>query len=114
MEQLSFSTLIAVFEEMFGRGLFWSLVTLAIAFTLGFLYLVARDRGLKAGRFVRDEFFAIFGGIAAVLFVQMITSSGFSDLGGPVDIIVVAGIWIAGAVGTLITIYVIQGFIAPR
>jgi hypothetical protein len=36
MQELTFETLIAVFEEIFGRGLFWAMVAAA----------VARDAGL--------------------------------------------------------------------
>ena len=34
MEEMSLATLIAVFEEMFGRALFWALVVAAVAFVM--------------------------------------------------------------------------------
>jgi hypothetical protein len=48
------------------------------------------------------------GAIAAVLFVQGITSSGFKDLGGPIDVIVLLGVAVLGAVGLAILVYTAQ------
>jgi hypothetical protein len=42
------------------------------------------------------------------------TSSKLSDLGGPVDIIVILGIAGAGAIGIAILVYTIQSLIRPR
>lgn len=114
MQQLSFDTLIAVFEALFGSVLFWSLVIMAAAFAAGFVYVVVRDRGLSTRRFLVDEILAIAGGFVAILFVQMITSSGFSDVGGPIDVIVLAGIWLAGAIVSLIGIYTLQALLLSR
>jgi hypothetical protein len=48
------------------------------------------------------------GAIAAVLFVQGITSSGFKDIGGPIDVIVLLGVAVLGAVGLAILVYTAQ------
>jgi len=47
MKELTFGTLIAVFEEIFGRGLFWTMVLVAAIVTLGYLYVLVRDRSLS-------------------------------------------------------------------
>lgn len=111
MKELTLSTMIAVFEEVFGSGLFWALVVLAALGLAAFLFILARERSFQPGRFIRSELLGIIGGFAAVWFVQMITSSGYSDIGGPVDLIIVMLIWLAGAFGTIMVAYTIQGFI---
>lgn len=114
MEEMTLDTLLAVFEEMFGPWLFWTLVALAVLVTLLFIYVLIRDRGLESRLLVRAELSAPVGAIAAILFVQWITNSGFRDIGGPVDWIVVLGIGIAGAVGLMLLVYVAQALIAVR
>jgi hypothetical protein len=41
--------------------------------------------------------------------VQIVTSSRLADLGGPVDAIVIMGIWITGAFAALIASYAAFG-----
>ena len=113
MEEFSFRTIIAVFKEMFGAGLFWSLVVIAAMITVAFIYMLFRDRGLDSRRLVRAELAAPLGGIAAVLFVQWITSSGFRDIGGPIDWLVVLGIFVAGSIGLMLLVYVAQALRRP-
>lgn len=105
MKDLTFDTLIAVFEEIFGAALFWAMVVAAVLITLAFVYAVIRDRGIDGRRFVRAELAAPVGAIAAILFVQFVTSSGFSDIGGPIDWIMLLAIGVAGAVGLTFLVY---------
>jgi drug/metabolite transporter (DMT)-like permease len=114
MEQMTLDTLLAVFEEMFGFWLFWGLVVLAVLVTLAFLYVLVRDRGLESRRLVRAELAAPLGAIAAILFVQWITNSGFRDIGGPIDWVVLLGIGLAGAGGAMILVYVAQALAGGR
>ncbi len=81
MKELTLSTLIAVFEEMFGRGLFWALVAAALAITALYVFVLIRDRSLSMRKFLWAQLSMPIGAIAAVLFVQGITSSGFKDIG---------------------------------
>ena len=100
MKDLTFETLLAVFEEIFGFGLFWAMVAAAAMVTVAFLYVLIRDRNLESRRLVRAELLAPIGAFAAILFVQAMTSSGFRDIGGPIDVIVLILIGAAGAVGS--------------
>lgn len=111
MEDMNIGTLIAVFEEMFGVWLFWGLFALAALITLLFFYVLVRDRGLESRRLVRAELVAPLGAIGAILFVQWITNSGFRDVGGPIDWIVLLGIGVAGAVGLMLLVYVVQAIL---
>jgi len=111
MEELSFSTLIAVFEEMFGRGLFWTLVAVAAVITALYVYVLVRDRAMSMRKFLLAQLLMPLGAVAAVIFVLQITSSRLADMGGPVDWLVVLGIAVAGAVGFAILVYVVQSLV---
>lgn len=108
MKQLSFETLIAVFEELYGATLFWALVAVAAIITLGYLYVLVRDRAMSMRRFLWAQLSMPFGAVAAVLFVQQMTHSGFHDLGGPIDWLVILGVAVLGAGGTAILVYTLQ------
>jgi hypothetical protein len=108
MKDLTFGTLIAVFEEMFGRGLFWAMVLVAAVITVLYLYVLIRDRAMSMRKFLYAQLSMPFGAIAAVLFVQGVTHSGFGDIGGPVDVIVLLGVAGMGAVGLAILVYTAQ------
>lgn len=108
MKELTFETLIAVFEEIFGRGLFWAMVLAALVVTGAYLYVLIRDRAMSMRKFLWAQLSMPFGAIAAVLFVQAVTSSHFRDIGGPVDVIVLLGVAALGAVGAAILVYTAQ------
>jgi hypothetical protein len=108
MEEFSLSTFLAVFEEMFGRGLFWTLVAVAVLFTLAWIYVLIRDRSLSMRKYLVAQLSMPFGAVAAVAFVLWITNSRLSDIGGPIDWLVLLGGAALGAVGLSIAVYVVQ------
>lgn len=114
MNELTLETLLAVFEEMFGRALFWAMVAVAVVITLAYLYVLIRDRALSMRKFLLAQLSMPFGAIAAVLFVQWITNSGFRDIGGPIDVIVLLGVAGAGAVGLAILVYTLQALVQGK
>ncbi len=114
MKELTFGTLIAVFEEIFGRGLFWVMVATAVIITLAYIYVLIRDRSVSWRKFLWAQLSMPFGAIAAVLFVQVMTNSSFADIGGPVDVIVLLGVAVAGAVGAAILVYTVESLIWPK
>ncbi|MDM7256019.1 MAG: DUF5368 domain-containing protein [Paracoccus sp. (in: a-proteobacteria)] len=114
MQEMTFSTMIAVFEEIFGRGLFWGMVIAALVVTVLYLYVLIRDRSLSMRKCLYAQLSRPVGALAAVLFVQGVTDSGFADLGGPVDIIVLLIVALLGAVGMAIFVYTLQSLIAGR
>lgn len=107
MKDLTLGMLIAVFEEMFGPALFWLLVAAAAVLSIVFVWLVVRDRAGFSIRFLRAELSAPIGALAAILFVHFITNSGFTDIGGPIDVIVLIGIGLGGAVASTILVYIL-------
>jgi hypothetical protein len=108
MEELTFSTLIAVFEEMFGQVVFWAMVVVAVVVTVLYIYVLIRDRAMSMRKFLWAQVSMPFGAIAAVWFVLTATNSQLSDMGGPIDLLVLLGIAGLGAVGFAILIYVAQ------
>ncbi len=114
MEELTFETMIAVFEEMFGAGLFWALVAAAVVVTLGWIYVLVRDRALGMRQFLIAQLFMPVGAVLAVWFVMAMTSSHIGDIGGPVDVIIFLGIAAMGAVGSAILVYVIERLVLRR
>lgn len=111
MKEMTLSTLLAVFEEIFGTGLFWTLVVAAGLVTAAFLFVLVRERRLVGSWLLRAELAAPVGAIAAILFVLTITNSSFSDLGGPIDVIVMILIGLTGAVGLTILAYIMQALV---
>lgn len=110
MKELTLETLIAVFEEMYGPVLFWAMVVVAAIITLGFIFVLIRDRSIEGRYLARAELTAPIGAIAAILFVQYMTNSGFSDIGGAIDVMVVLLIGVAGAGGLIFLAYLAQAF----
>ena len=114
MKDLTLETMIAVFEEIFGRWLFWAMVAVAVLVTLGYLYVLIRDRQMSMRKFLLAQLSMPFAGAAAVWFVLAVTSSRLSDMGGPVDAIMLLAIFIAGAVGGAILVYTAQALLVGR
>ncbi len=113
MKDLTLSTLVAVFEEMFGFGLFWFLVFFAAVVIAGYLYVLIRDRTMSMKKFLWAQLSMPFGAIAAILFVLWITNSKLSDLGGPIDLIVFLAIGTMGAIGISILVYTVESIFWP-
>lgn len=114
MEEFSLMTFVAVFEEMFGRGLFWTMVAVAVAITLAWAYILLRDRALSMRKFLLAQLSMPLGGLAAVWFVMLMTNSGIRDIGGPIDWLVLLGVFAAGAVGFAILVYVVQSLLRGK
>ena len=111
MKDLTFGTLIAVFEEIFGSALFWTMVAVAVAVTLAYLYVLVRDRSVSWKKFLLAQLSMPFGAVAAVWFLMVMTHSHLSDIGGPVDVIVLLGVAAAGAFGMAILVYTAEALI---
>lgn len=111
MQELTPSTMLAVFIEMFGRGLFWALVGLAAMITAAYIHVLIRDRRLSMRKFLLAQLSMPFGAVGAVAFVMLITRSRPADMGGPIDLIVLLGVALVGAVGAAILVYTLQSLV---
>ena len=114
MKDLTFQTLIAVFEEIFGRGLFWGLAAAAFIVTLMYLFVLVRDRKVGWRKFLIAQLFMPIGAVFAVVFVMWITHSQMGDIGGPVDVIIFLIIAALGAIGTAILVYTVEALFFRR
>ncbi|MEY8837880.1 DUF5368 family protein, partial [Cribrihabitans sp. XS_ASV171] len=54
------------------------------------------------------------GAVAAVAFVLAVTRSSLTDMGGPIDVIVLLGIAVLGAVGLAILVYTLESLLGSR
>jgi len=99
MKDLTLQTLIAVWEEMFGRGVFWALVVVAAVVTALYLFVLIRDRRMSMRKFLLAQLSMPVGAVGAVAFVLAITNSRLADMGGPIDWIMLLGIAAVGAGG---------------
>lgn len=113
METLSFSTLIAVFEEMCGPTVFWVLAAAAVVVGIAFLYVLFFRRPSSRMTLVA-QIIGVIGGVGGLLFVQAFTDSSFADIGGPIDVILLLGIWLFNAVGTAMLAFTFFGLISRR
>lgn len=114
MQELTFETMIAVFEEIFGPVLFWAMVAVAALVTLAYLYVLIRDRSVSWRKFLLAQLSMPIGAVLAVWFVMAMTDSRLSDIGGPVDVIVLLGVAVLGAVGMGILVYTLEALIGTR
>ena len=114
MKELTFGTLIAVFEEIFGPGLFWIMVAVAAVVTLAYLYVLIRDRSVSWRKFLLAQLSMPIGAVLAVWFVMVMTKSRLSDLGGPVDIIVFLIVAAMGAIGMAILVYTLESLLGSK
>ncbi|MCK0150085.1 DUF5368 domain-containing protein [Marivita sp. S6314] len=114
MKDLTFETLLAVFEEIFGPTLFWVMVVAAVVITLGYLYVLIRDRSVSWRKFLFAQLSMPVGAVLAVWFVMVMTKSRLSDLGGPIDVILFLGIAAAGALGMAVFVYTVESLLGSK
>ncbi len=108
MEEVTIGAIIAIFEAMFGAFLFWFLVILAIAMVTFIIVLKVRNKRFKSEHYLWAKIAAPIGAIFAVLFMMWFNNSGFHDLGGPIDVILVLFLAIGGAIAAAMVAYLAQ------
>lgn len=114
MKDFTLETMLAVFEEIFGRELFWTMAAVAAAVTLAYLYVLVRDRAVSWRKFLLAQLSMPLGAAGAVWFLMEATHSRLSDMGGPVDVIVLALVAVVGAVGLAVLVYTAEALIGGR
>lgn len=109
MKELDPLILLSVFQEMLG-ALLWPLVAIMVLGTLAFMLLLVRERSIVSQRFVRSQALGLFGGVFALMLMANVSSSGFTDAGGPADWLLIALVFGLGLVGAAIVFYTIAGW----
>lgn len=110
MSELDPIVLLAVFQEMLGAPLLWLLIILGTATPLAFITLLLRERRLVSGRMLYSQAAGLVGGGLALILMARVSSSGFTDAGGPADWLLIGLIFGLGLVGTTLMLYSIAGW----
>lgn len=110
MKEFDPSVLLAVFLEMLGPML-WVMLAIALIAIVAFVVLVVRERGIVSRRLVRAELVGLLGGGVALVIMARVSSSGFTDAGGPADWFLIALVYGIGAVAATILGYAVLGWL---
>ena len=102
---------LAVFQEMLGP-LLWVLIALAVLGLGAFLVVLIKERGIVSRRLVYAELAGLLGGALSLVLMAKVSSSGFTDAGGPADWFLIALVFGAGLAGTTILVYALVGVVA--
>lgn len=110
MQELSFYAIYSVFNEMLGP-LLWVLLAIIIFGTCAFIALLLFERTIVSTRLNRSELGGVLGGILALVIMTIVSSSGFTDAGGPLDWFLIATVFGIGFVGATIILYTFAGWV---
>lgn len=113
MKDLDPLVFLAVFQEMLGP-LLWIMLLLAVVGLVAFVTLLVRERGLVSRRLIVAELLGLFGGGLALVIMAKVSSSGFTDAGGPADWFLIALVYGVGLIATVILTYTLMGWMSPR
>jgi len=113
MKELTPLVFLAVFQEMLGP-LLWVLLLLIIAGTAAFVLLLLKERTIVSQRLVRSALAGLAGGVLALILMAKVSSSGFTDAGGPADWFLIALVFGLGLAATTILVYSAAGWRAQR
>lgn len=111
MKELDPVILFAVFQEMLGAPLLWLLLIVIVVGTAAFVSLLVREKGVIATRMMRCQLLGVLGGILALIIMAKVSSSGFTDAGGPADWFLIALVFGLGLIGTTIITYGAAGWV---
>lgn len=111
MKELDPVILFFVFQEMLGAPLLWLMLAVIIIGTLAFAGLVLREKGILATRMLRSQAVGVLGGVLALVLMARVSSSGFTDAGGPADWFLIALVFGSGLIGATIVAYGVAGWI---
>jgi hypothetical protein len=112
MKELDPLVFLAVFQEMLGP-LLWVLILLVVLGTLAFIGLLFKEKTINSRRLVSAELAGLLGGVLALVLMAKVSSSGFTDAGGPADWFLIALVFGLGLIGTAILVYTFMGWRKP-
>jgi len=113
MKELDPWVFVAVFQEMLGPWL-WIMLLAGFGVMLAFVVLVIREKTIVSRRLVRAELLGLLGGGLALVIMAKVSSSGFTDAGGPADWFLIALVYGAGLVATIVLAYSVMGWLSMR
>lgn len=113
MKELDPWVFVSVFQEMLGFWL-WIMLLGALAVGLAFVVLVVREKTIVSRRLVRAELLGLLGGGLALVIMAQVSSSGFTDAGGPADWFLIALVYGVGLVATIVLAYSVMGWLSMQ
>ena len=113
MKELDPAVFLAVLQEILGL-FFWPLVAVIVLGGVAFLYVLLRERRIAGARLLWSEVAGLLGAVFALWFTFTITNSGFADIGGPIDWVLLIVLAVLGGIGGIIIAYVGLGLLADR
>lgn len=113
MQSMDPMVFLAVFHEMLGP-LLWVMLFVIVAGTTAFIALLIKEKHIASKRLVGSEVVGVVGGVLALVLMAKVSSSGFTDAAGPIDWLVIAGVFVAGLIGSTILSYTISGWYTQR
>ena len=113
MQSMDPMVFLAVFQEMLGP-LLWVILFVVIAGTVAFVALLIKEKHIASKRLVGSEVVGVVGGVLALVLMAKVSSSGFTDAAGPIDWLLIAGVFGVGLIGSTILSYTISGWYAQR
>lgn len=113
MKELDPMVFLAVFQEMLGPML-WVMLLAAVLAVAAFVALLVRERGIVSRRLVKAELLGLIGGVVALVIMAQVSSSGFTDAGGPADWFLIALVYGVGLVATTILTYAVMGWVSSK
>lgn len=112
MKELDPLVFLAVFQEMLGP-LLWLMLLVIIVGTAAFIALLVKEKTINSKRLVRAELVGLLGGVLALVLMAKVSSSGFTDAGGPADWFLIALVFGLGLIGTAVLVYTAIGWRKP-
>lgn len=109
MKELDPLVLLAVFQEMLGP-LLWLLLAVIVLGTAAFSILLVREGRVVSARALRSQAAGVLGGILALVLMAKVSSSGFTDAGGPADWFLIVLVFGLGLIGSAIIVYTVAGW----
>ena len=113
MKELDPLVFLSVFQEMLGFWL-WVMLAAGLLASVAFVALVVREKGIVSRRLVWSELVGLFGGVLALVIMAKVSSSGFTDAGGPADWFLIALVYGIGLAATTVLVYTLLGWKSPR
>ncbi len=114
MEEFKISVFIAIFEELFGFWVFWSLLLLAVVGIGLFFYFLIKEKRNSAKDFAWAKWAAPITAVVSVPGMLWFTLADFSDIGGMTDVIFLGLIALFSALAATVLAYIAQSFLTSK
>ncbi len=108
MKAIIMMTLLGDFQQTL---VIWFGAVFGVALIAARLFLVAtlKDHGLSFRRFIWSQVVGFSGGAGVILFMQAVTQCAWSDFSGPIDLLILMGIYMTGWTASALLFYAIAG-----